>query len=679
MEPPTTFKFPGEPASAHSPRRSNGTRPAASTTTSSPSKESRRERSEASTGSPPRESSPSPSPSRKTNLFADYHPVSPSKASSSGFVLPQSPSMPEIHAMRGHGYTNSDVQGLVKRFEHLDVRDRDAESAERRRRHEAELRRAHIAREEAESDCRRYREELRSYRKDQDESRERERKVAKRLEAVMEEYSRHKEQHASQNSIYEKEVRKARKEAFKSSSAVLKLQEELKSTRNSLRITQSGFEANKQKVQQREQETFEAQYQLVAVQEELEKLKQTMKIVEEEAQALKTSLKEEEVARIAAEGRIALPAAPADEDELQPSPRKASPKKRSPSPLSDDKENVHALPKKHPETKALEEQLLRQKRRLQEAEEIVSFMRMECQFRCCACRTGEPHGQDYFHASGLVMEEQMARIKADMASFLSPPASVYEQEGMEIDAQPEPFQDEQQETASQVNQFSRDESTQDQQPEQEPSNIEPDPNQHMTVAEGEAASEQNRNIQQEAEEEVLQAPQQTPSHPTTSSSGEIPINDNETAIEDAPITPPQHRTSQRPHHSIRTITTTTTIPTHFNTPSHKPPPISLTNGNEQENIDPDPSAPQQQQQQQQGFDRAAALAAIQYRRGRAKSIADGHLTPRKQMMEGANLKERRDVSAPALGGKNAGVGVGYGGFGRGGGGSVGRSGRGRMG
>lgn len=87
--------------------------------------------------------------------------------------------------MRGHGYTNSDVQGLVKRFEHLDVRDRDAESAERRRRHEAELRRAHIAREEAESDCRRYREELRSYRKDQDESRERERKVAKRLEAVM--------------------------------------------------------------------------------------------------------------------------------------------------------------------------------------------------------------------------------------------------------------------------------------------------------------------------------------------------------------------------------------------------------------------------------------------------------------------------------------------------------------
>ena len=47
------------------------------------------------------------------------------------------------------------------------------------------------------------------------------------------------------------------------------------------------------------------------------------------------------------------------------------------------------------------------------------------------------------------------------------------------------------------------------------------------------------------------------------------------------------------------------------------------------------------------FDRAAALAAIEYRRGRARSIANGHVTPRKQMVEG--VKERRDISAPALG------------------------------
>lgn len=77
------------------------------------------------------------------------------------------------------------MQGLVKRFEHLDVRDRDAESAERRRKHEAELRRAQMAREEAESDVRRLREEVRRYKRDMEEGRDRERRVGKRLEVVM--------------------------------------------------------------------------------------------------------------------------------------------------------------------------------------------------------------------------------------------------------------------------------------------------------------------------------------------------------------------------------------------------------------------------------------------------------------------------------------------------------------
>ena len=45
-----------------------------------------------------------------------------------------------------------------------------------------------------------------------------------------------------------------------------------------------------------------------------------------------------------------------------------------------------------------------------------------------------------------------------------------------------------------------------------------------------------------------------------------------------------------------------------------------------------------------GVDREAALEAIRQRRGRARSFAAGHGTPRKQMMEG--VKERRDISAP---------------------------------
>jgi hypothetical protein len=129
---------------------------------------------------------PTGSPSRKVNLFADYHPATPKQPVSPFGPLPQSPSLPEISTLRkGHVRTNSDVQGLVKRFEHLDVRDRDAESTERRRKHEAELRRAQIAREEAESDAKRLREEGRRLRREVEEGREGMRKVGRRLEVVM--------------------------------------------------------------------------------------------------------------------------------------------------------------------------------------------------------------------------------------------------------------------------------------------------------------------------------------------------------------------------------------------------------------------------------------------------------------------------------------------------------------
>ncbi|KAF2266481.1 hypothetical protein CC78DRAFT_531593 [Lojkania enalia] len=97
----------------------------------------------------------------------------------------------------------------------------------------------------------------------------------------------------------------------------------------------------------------------------------------------------------------------------------------------------------------------------------------------------------------------------------------------------------------------------------------------------------------------------------------------------------------------RTITTTTTIPLHFSpmTPVTKTADHPLT-----------PStiahAPSDAQSNILGeialnklpFDREAALEAIRQRRGRARSMAAGHGTPRKQMMEG--LKERRDISAP---------------------------------
>ena len=182
MEPPTAFEFPARessPLHPLSPQRVNR-RPASTATSRSSYKTSETDSQD--------EPAAQLSPTRKANLFAEYNPItrtpSPSKEVFGGGVQ-QSPSMPDMTSLRSHGRTNSDVQVLVKRFEHLDVRDRDAEGEARRKKHEMELRRAQLGREEAESELKKWREECRRIAEDLKESKHRESKVSNRLEKVM--------------------------------------------------------------------------------------------------------------------------------------------------------------------------------------------------------------------------------------------------------------------------------------------------------------------------------------------------------------------------------------------------------------------------------------------------------------------------------------------------------------
>ena len=115
-------------------------------------------------------------------------PVSPERMNASKQHIPQSPSMPAFtthHISSANSspthQKNSDVQGMVARFNALEIKDHQ----ELRRRDEAALKRAQVGREQAEEDCRRMREDARALRKDVEEGRERERRVAKRVESVM--------------------------------------------------------------------------------------------------------------------------------------------------------------------------------------------------------------------------------------------------------------------------------------------------------------------------------------------------------------------------------------------------------------------------------------------------------------------------------------------------------------
>lgn len=198
--------------------------------------------------------------------------------------------------------------------------------------------------------------------------------------------------------MYEKEIRRARKEAFKASSDNIRLHEELKTERDQASLVKDEFDSTKRKVQVLEKEAFSAQYKLVEVEEELAKLQQQMRVVEGERNALRTSLKEEEIARIAAEGRIPLPN-PATPDEF------SSPKKQRPVTTSTSKRKSKVLLSDpfSPERKeqqssleALKKQLAVEIQSRKKAEDLVDFMQLECQLKRCCCRIAEENNEERY-------------------------------------------------------------------------------------------------------------------------------------------------------------------------------------------------------------------------------------------------------------------------------------------
>ncbi|KAG6025310.1 hypothetical protein E4U40_002748 [Claviceps sp. LM458 group G5] len=258
---------------------------------------------------------------------------------------------------------------------------------------DAALKRAMLGREEAEADAKRLREENRLLRKEVEGGKERERKVGERLEAVMENYGRAKETHAHTQALWEKEIRRARKENFKSQSAIVKLQEELKSARATNKTIAESLEREKERSKVREQEAFTARYQIVGVQEQLDKALEHIKIVEQERDAFKTAAKNEEVARIAAEGRLPLPVSNDPIEELE-SPERERIKYLAP-PKRGKGQNAHRVSlstmeimssaASEMEIEELNTKVLWERQRADRAQEMIEFLQAECQMHLCSC------------------------------------------------------------------------------------------------------------------------------------------------------------------------------------------------------------------------------------------------------------------------------------------------------
>lgn len=209
---------------------------------------------------------------------------------------------------------------------------------------------------------------------------------------AQENYGRTKETHAHTQTLWEKEIRRARKDTFKSQSIIVKLQEELKAVRSTLRKSQSDVDDEKERSNMREQEAFEARYQLVGLQEELTGVMEKIKLVEQERDALRTIAKNEEVARIAAEGRIPLPKL--NENDEFASPRKAS------APLR--RISIMSSLSSEEEIGSLKQALEWERQRVGRAYDQVEHMQLECQFKCCSCKILERTGNAIFALSPKV-------------------------------------------------------------------------------------------------------------------------------------------------------------------------------------------------------------------------------------------------------------------------------------
>ncbi|KAL8839000.1 MAG: hypothetical protein Q9170_001930 [Blastenia crenularia] len=530
-------------------------------------------------------------------------PVSPERANRQ--ALPYSPSLPsdlQDPFKSIHLRENSDVQNKVAQFNSL-----SKEAAQRRRDNEAAMRRAVLGREEAENETRRLKDENRALRKELEEGRAREKRVAERIESVMEELHRTKETQAHAQGVYEKEVRRARKEAFKSSSALVNLQEELKTTRNRYTLMREEVDVQKRKVESKEQDAFSARYQLVGLQEQLESTRQAVKVVEEERDALKINLKQEEVARIAAQGKIALPSS-------QKSDEFATPKKRRRESLKEnvDPQNPQAVDREEEnQVEALQEELRLEKKLRIQAVELIDFMKMECQLQCCSCRIAEDGGTEYIHDESYEEKPRKSPNSSPKDVTAPPPLPMPQPESQESPpSSPARAASPLGQTTEMLINFSPSTGTFFKVPTPTTSDLPellPLPQTRLeptrTASEGHPQQPPSSIIHQPSP----QRPHQTPQFFAPRTPRPLP-------------NPPQQQVPHTTHPTIRSVTfpgtstITTTIPL-------APIPIS-----------PDRT-----------ISRDEALEQIRQRRGRARSAA-GNATPKKAVIGGG---ERRDLSAPA--------------------------------
>ncbi|KAJ5331856.1 hypothetical protein N7476_001639 [Penicillium atrosanguineum] len=359
------------------------------------------------------------------------HPVSSERMNQQ--TIPASPSLPSdllsVHHKNTRGV--SEVQAKVAFLNSLSRQ--GSPSAGQAAANHAALQRAIIGREEAESALNSVQEEL-------SEAQSRERRISERLESLLEELHGTKERQAHERSIFEKEIRKARKEAFRAGSTLVKLQEELKHTKSESKAIKEDLAAERDAKDKAKQEAFERAYALAGLTEELEVLKGQLRSMEASNHSSTLEVRAHEIrgedfGRLSlVEGdlaflttprrpkRVAPDSARSQMSEMEPGDAaEATPPKRlrlseCTTPIEVEQTTTTTTSLSHLDTEALEnlkEELDRERRRRAEAEEMVHFMNIECQFERCSCRIAESQGRRYIYDEEYFEKFQKPQLEAE--------------------------------------------------------------------------------------------------------------------------------------------------------------------------------------------------------------------------------------------------------------------------
>ena len=380
---------------------------------------------------------------------------------------------------------------------------------------------------------------------------------------------------------------------------LVRVQEELKSARNKYTLMREQAEEQRRKVEEHTQRTLSAQHQLVGLQEEIEILAQQKGIIVEERDALRRSLKEEELARIAAEGQIALPASKKGDEFESPAKKARNVRKGS------FKENMDPLVSASQEQiMALKHEVYIEKKTRQKAEDQIHFMKMECQFQCCSCRVADRQGVEYIHEDLLSMEaisansvDLGASTKEDESDPFFEPTATRPVQSPFLDQDLEPLIRFSPTTGT----FYKTPSPLKQLTTYKLPNSPRKPTTSPSASPTHSAS--------------------TPSRLSSKASATQPIPTTSTSFPNRHLPSPSlGAITMAQTHAIKTVTTTIPLVT-------TPAPAKQLPFNPEATIT-----------------REQALEQIRARRGRARSIAAGQGTPRRFMAVSA---DRRDISAPA--------------------------------